>query len=43
MIGYDDGSYTVEGDMINKWLAWKPSGKRTTAYERQDLIWEEEE
>lgn len=44
MIGYDDGSYTVEGDMINKWLTWKPSGKRTTAaYERQEWVWEEEE
>lgn len=43
MIGYDDGSYTVEGDMINKWLAWRPSDKRTASYERQDWVWEEEE
>lgn len=43
MIGYDDGFYIVEGDMINKWLAWKPSDKRTASYERQDWVLEEAE
>ena len=38
MIGYDDGSYTVDGDIINKWLEWRPSDKRTAAYERQDWV-----
>lgn len=38
-----DGSYFVEGENIEKWLAYKPSGKRTASYERQEMFEEEEE
>lgn len=33
-----DGSYIVEGEDIEKWLTYKPSGERTCSYERQELF-----
>lgn len=34
-----DGRYTVEGEDIEKWLNFKPSGKRITiSYERQEAF-----
>lgn len=38
LIGFDDGSYYVEGDAIQKWLDFKPSEDRTASYERQSLF-----
>jgi len=39
IIAYDDGTYFVEGtENIQKWLDYKPSGKRTASYERQEMF-----
>ncbi len=36
---YYDGLYVVTGENIQKWLNFKPTGKKVTAsYERQDLF-----
>lgn len=38
MIGFFDGSYSVVGEDIQKWLNYKPSKKGTASYERQELF-----
>lgn len=38
LMDFYDGSYSVTGENIQKWLDFKPSGKRTASYERQDLF-----
>lgn len=35
---FNDGYYSVEGENIQKWLDFKPSGTRTASYERRDFI-----
>lgn len=43
---YYDGAYTLEGENIQKWIDFKPSGNRTISYERQgvfDIEGEDEE
>lgn len=37
---FDDGSYVLNNDeLIKKWLDYKPSGKWTASYERQELFY----
>lgn len=38
MIDFYDGSYSVTGENIQRWLNFKPSGERAAPYERQDLF-----
>jgi hypothetical protein len=39
---YYDGSYSVEGENIDKWLNFKSSTPRTVSYARRDVFWEDE-
>lgn len=37
LMSYYDGAYTVEGENIQKWIDFKPSGNRfTVSYERRE-------
>lgn len=38
MMSFYDGDYCVEGENIQKWLDFKPSGDRTVSYERQEYF-----
>ena len=38
LTGYDDGSYFLEGENIQKWIDFTPSGNRTASYERQEIF-----
>lgn len=38
LMNFYDGSYSVAGENIQKWLDFKPTGKGTASYERQDLF-----
>lgn len=40
---YYDGGYTVEGENIEKWINFKPSGNRTISYERYGVFDTEDE
>lgn len=42
-ISYYDGIYTVEGEDIQKWINFEPSGNRTVSYERQGIFNTEDE
>lgn len=35
---YYDGMYTLEGENIQKWINFKPSGNRIISYERQAIF-----
>ena len=38
LMNFFGGYYSVTGENIQKWLNFKPSGKRTASYERQTLF-----
>jgi hypothetical protein len=40
---YYDGIYTVEGEDIQKWIDFEPSGNRAVSYERQSIFDTEDE
>lgn len=35
---YYDGTYTLEGENIKKWINFEPSGNRTASYERRAIF-----
>ena len=37
-MSYYDGEYIVEGDDIEKWINFVPSGQITASYERQEVF-----
>lgn len=38
LVGYDDGSYVVNGDKIEEWINFQPTGG-TVSYKRQEIFW----
>lgn len=44
LMDFYDGSYSVRGRLIDRWLNFTPAESRTASYDRQDAVaaWEEE-
>lgn len=40
IVDYYDGMYILEGENIEKWINFEPSGNRTVSYERRDIFYD---